>query len=100
MTFLKGYPEQAQNTDPLPEPTKFKVGSIYSTGEGSDYVWRFKVVSRTAKFITIVDVKEPVRTIRKGVTVGYGGHEFALPLCTYSMAPVITADAPYVTGRS
>lgn len=77
---------------------KFEVGKIYSTGEARDYVWRFLVVKRTAKFITIVDAnpvtEADLEPRRVGVTIGYGGHEIALPLGRYSMAPVINADRP------
>lgn len=78
---------------------KFEVGRIYSTGEGRDYVWRFRVVSRTAKFITISEIVngyEPEPPKRVGVKIGYGGHEYALPLGSYSMAPVISADRIFV----
>ena len=78
---------------------KFEVGKTYSTGEGRDYVWRFTVVKRTPKVITIVDAN-PVTEADKapkrvGVTIGFNGHEIALPLGRYSMAPVINADMPY-----
>ncbi len=78
----------------------FKVGATYSTGEANDYTWRFRVVSRTAKFITIVDVSHGTEgeISRVGVKAGWGGHEIALPLGSYSMAPVINADRELVAA--
>lgn len=79
---------------------KFEVGKIYSTGEGRDYVWRFRVTKRTAKFITISEVVngyEPDPPKRVGVKVSsFDGNEYALPLGRYSMAPVITAERVFV----
>jgi hypothetical protein len=78
---------------------KFEVGKTYSTGEGRDYVWRFRVTRRTAKFITISEIVngyEPEPPKRVGVKVGWGGNEYALPLGSYSMAPVISADRIFV----
>ena len=71
----------------------FTVGTVYTTGESRDYVWRFRVESRTARFITIRDIATG-ETRRVGVRV-WGGVETALPLGTYSMAPSIGADDPY-----
>ena len=74
-------------------PARFVVGSTYSTGEANDYTWRFRVIKRTAKFITVQDVTHGAGdTIRVGVSAGWQGHEIALPLGRYSMAPVISAD--------
>ena len=78
---------------------KFKVGTTYTTGEHRDYVWRFKVLSRTAKFITIEgDTCGRGETVRVGVKPGWDGHEFALPLGKYSMAPTISADMEFTNG--
>lgn len=71
----------------------FEVGATYDTGHG-DYVWRFEVIARTAKFLTIRDIDGDGSTTRVGVTAGYHGHEIALPLGRYSMAPVMNADRP------
>jgi hypothetical protein len=76
-----------KNTDTT---TTFQPGNVYSTGEARDYVWRFKVIKRTAKFITIADIQNG-ETRRVGVTV-WNGVEHALPLGSYSMAPGIAAD--------
>lgn len=66
----------------------FQIGNYYSTGRG-DYEWNFKVLTRTAKFITIEDKWGDIT--RVGVRV-WEGRESALPLGNYSQAPVISAD--------
>jgi len=77
-------------TDPSTTAT-FQVGETYDTGRG-DYVWTFTVLRRTAKFITVREhgCNEERRV---GVKV-HDGREWALPLGTFSMAPVISADRP------
>ena len=75
-----------------PEPMTFQTGTTYTTGRG-DYEWTFTVTKRTAKFITIVDELDG-STKRVGVRTGWKGHEYALPLGDYSMAPTISADRP------
>ena len=46
-----------------------------------------------SKFITIEgDTCGRGETVRVGVKPGWDGHEFALPLGKYSMAPTINAD--------
>lgn len=69
--------------------TTFRPGSTYDTGGCSDYVWTFTVVSRTARFMVLED--EDGRTRRVGVRVS-GDREVAMPLGSYSMAPVLGAD--------
>jgi len=72
---------------------KFQAGKTYTTGENRDYVWHFKVLKRTAKFITIQDVTHGEgSTSRVGAAIGYDGNEFASPLGRYSMSPTISAD--------
>ena len=81
-------------TSPTPSET-FIVGETYTTGEARDYVWHFRVVARSAKFITVEDVSHglrPSETKRVGVFIGWKGTEAALPLGRYSMAPTISAD--------
>ena len=77
----------------------FQVGTTYTTGEHRDYVWRFEVVSRTAKFITIKgDAFKgggQGETVRVGVRPDWNGHEYALPLGNYSMAPTLNAEDVY-----
>lgn len=72
--------------------SEFKVGSTYSATSPCDHecVWTFKVVARTAKFLTLRNVRETA-TFRTGVKVS-NGDEWALPLGRYSMAPVLRAS--------
>lgn len=71
---------------------KFETGKTYTTGAGRDYVWEFKILKRTAKFITILDFHgHNGETKRVGVSI-YNGVEIAAPLGTYSMNPIISAD--------
>jgi hypothetical protein len=67
----------------------FQIGNTYNTGRGSDYVWFFTVVSRTAKFITIEDQYGDRH--RVGVKMSCG-REVAFPLGHYSLAPMLVAD--------
>ena len=64
----------------------FTVGETYSARSACDHntVWTFTVAKRSAKFITFTDGK------RVGVKNGPNG-EWALPLGTFSMAPVINS---------
>ena len=73
---------------------QFQVGTTYTTGEGNDYVWRFTVTARTAKFITLVDKYGDTSSV--GVRE-WNGTESASPLGSYSMAPVISADRTVVS---
>jgi hypothetical protein len=70
----------------------FQAGTVYTTGEARDYVWRFEVVKRTARFVTLRDVLTGELS-RAGVRVVFG-REVAYPLGTYSMAPCLSADRP------
>ena len=80
------------NTATTTTAAAFQVGNTYDTGR-ADYRWFFTVLSRTAKFITIQDVSHGKGDIsRVGVKAGWQGHEIALPLGSYSMAPTISAD--------
>jgi hypothetical protein len=78
------------NTATATNTAAFQIGTTYSTGR-ADYVWTFTVVGRTAKFITIKDQWGDIS--RVGVRVS-GDREVALPLGSYSMAPVISSDRP------
>jgi hypothetical protein len=79
------------STETTTAPATFQVGTTYAARSACDSncVWTFEVIKRTAKRITIAG-DDTVKTI--GVRVGFGGHEYASPLGTYSMAPVICAD--------
>ena len=72
---------------------QFEIGKTYTTGESRDYVWRFTVISRTKKFITVVgDFHNSNESKRIGVRE-VRGVECATPLGSYSMCPYIFADA-------
>lgn len=68
----------------------FEVGGSYSARSACDHntVWTFRVIKRTAKFVTIQHRDE---VLRVGVKVDDQG-EWALPFGSFSMAPVIHAD--------
>lgn len=69
----------------------FTVGQTYSATSVCDHtcVWSFTILRRTAKFITIRDRWGTVS--RVGVRSD-GTEEVALPLGSYSMAPVIRSS--------
>lgn len=73
-------------------PAAFEVGSTYQAVSAcdSDCIWTLEVIARTAKFVTLRDVRSG-ETNRVGVR-NYNGEEWASPFGTYSMAPVIRAN--------
>jgi hypothetical protein len=73
--------------------TTFQIGTTYTTGEGRDYVWRFVVIHRSPKFVTLQDIATGENR-RVGVWLSDGA-ELALPLGNYSMAPSIDARRVY-----
>ncbi len=72
---------------------KFEVGKTY-TGRfisDSDCTYGFKILSRTAKRITITDaITHEVKQI--GVSLDQSGNEMAYPFGRYSMCPIIRAE--------
>lgn len=73
-----------------PATQAFAVGKTYSTRSACDHncVFRFAIVKRTAKMITFTYLgKQHTRGVRVR-----DGVEVCLPLGSYSMAPVITAN--------
>lgn len=89
----------AVNTNAAPAPKvsgAFEVGKVYGTRSicDSNTIFRYEVLKRTAKTITIRSVYrnghygEPKR---RGV-YSYDGVESCKPEGTYSMCPVIRAD--------
>jgi hypothetical protein len=72
--------------------TTFQISTSYDTGR-SDYVWTYTVTARTSKFITIVD--EYGEIARVGVRISRDT-EYALPMGSFSQAPVISADRAVV----
>ncbi len=90
-----GTDNHTMNTDPKGtdmDTTTFQPGATYAVRSNCDWdtVFRYTVVSRTARFITIDTGWE---TKRVGVKVS-DGVEYALPEGSYSMAPVIRASHP------
>ena len=68
--------------------TKFEAGqelAVRSLGDW-DCIFRFTVVSRTAKFVTLNYYGEPKRV---GIKTGAEG-EYCYPLGSYSMAPSLS----------
>lgn len=71
--------------------TAFVPGKTYRLtfiGDSNLHV-AYRVVKRTAKFITITDGTD---TIRCGVKALYDGVEYCLPFGSYSMSPSLAAD--------
>jgi hypothetical protein len=70
--------------------TKFEVGRIYATASmcDSDCIYRFEVIARTKKFLTL---REHNETYKRGV-YEYEGVERCKPHGTYSMCAIIRAD--------
>ncbi len=75
----------------------FEIGTTYEARSACDYdcIFRFTVTKRTAKFITVDNSMG--ETKRVGIKT-WDGVEAALPLDSYSMAPVIKADRPSVAA--
>ena len=84
-----------ETSNPTPSAT-FTVGGVYDTGHG-DYTWTFEAVARTAKFVTLQDGIGDLHRVKVHIDARDGG-EWALPLGSYSMAPVIRADRPLVAA--
>lgn len=75
---------------------KFVVGGLYRCRSVCDYdcVWTYKVVARTAKFVTLEDQGAP-ETVRVGVRV-WDGVEKCSPHGRYSMSATLSADRKVV----
>jgi hypothetical protein len=71
---------------------KFQVGQELATRSFADWdcIFRFKVLSRTAKFVTLEYYGEPKRV---GIKIDRDGVEYCLPLGNYSMAAVVKANS-------
>ena len=71
---------------------KFKIGAYYTMHSLGDWdcTWTYKVVSRTAKTITIFDGEENQRC-RIVKESEYVGAERVYPKGKYSLAPSLTA---------
>lgn len=73
---------------------KFEIGKTYFMRSACDHdcVWKYKVVSRTEKSITITDGKKTIRRLIIKNVSEWRGAESCFPLGTYSMAPILSAD--------
>lgn len=72
--------------------TTFQVGRVYycrSIGD-HDSIWRYLVVKRTAKTVTLEDYGTR-ETFRRGIRI-YNGVECCSPHGRYSMSPTLSAD--------
>jgi hypothetical protein len=69
---------------------KFEIGKTYTTRSACDYdcVYRFKVVKRTEKTVSIRCFD---RVLTRRIYISYHGDEAINPLGSYSMSPVVTA---------
>jgi hypothetical protein len=77
------------NTTTTQPVIRFAVGQQLSARSLCDYdcIFRFEVISRTAKFVTLKYFND---TKRVGIKVR-NGREYCSPLGSYSMSPTITA---------
>jgi hypothetical protein len=75
----------------------FIVGNTYECHSACDHncIFTFKVIKRTAKFVTVEDAHGRVK--RAGITV-WDDVETARPMGTFSMAPIIRASDTVVIG--
>lgn len=71
---------------------QFTIDTEYSCRSACDHntIFSFTVTRRTAKFITIVDRFGD--TARVGVKLDSEGNEYASPMGSYSMSPIIRAS--------
>ena len=70
---------------------KFETGETYTARDGGGYRWTFEVLGRTKCFVTIRETNaRPEETKRVRVKTDDEG-EWALPLGSYSLAPVMRA---------
>ena len=75
---------------------QFKVGMSYQMRSACDHdcVWRFLVIERTEKTVTIKEEHEtkPVTCRIKKSLSEFRGAESVMPFGSYSMAPILSAD--------
>lgn len=74
-------------------PQTFQEGQTVSCTSAcdSECVWTFEIIRRSAKFITLQDLRTR-ETYRVGIRV-HDDEEWASPFGSYSMAPVVRAGA-------
>lgn len=72
---------------------KFEVGKRYYTRSICDHncIWRYEVIARTEKTVTLKDEYRQIRKFRISV-IPNPETESCKPLGTYSMCPILTAD--------
>ncbi len=93
--FTKIETPAAANTDAAPKNDQFIVGEVYGTRSFCDYdcIFRFRIVKRTEKTVTIVPVwgnGSEGDEVRRKVRIS-GGVETIDPHGRYSMSPVLDA---------
>ena len=74
---------------------QFEIGKTYTMKSVCDHntTWAYKVIARTAKAIKLEDDHGNVKTCRIVAQMSeWRGAESVMPLGTYSMAPVLSAD--------
>lgn len=73
--------------------TKFEINNIYTARCSMDHNSRinYRVIARTAKTVTIIDLLEG-KTSRRSIQIGADGSEFIYPEGRYSMAPVLNSS--------
>ena len=78
------------NTTTETNTLTFNIGDELSCRSFGDYdcIFRFTVLSRTAKFVSLSYYNE---TKRVGIKIDRDGNEYCLPLGNYSMAAVLRA---------
>lgn len=69
---------------------QFEIGKTYAVRSLCDYdcVYRFEVVKRTEKTVSI---RYFDKVLSRRIYISYDGHEAINPLGSYSMSPVLTA---------
>ena len=72
---------------------RFEVGKEYSARSSCDHncVWKFKVVARTEKTVTLVGLNNNDGGVKRISKAYSDSGEAVLPLGRYSMAPVLRA---------
>lgn len=79
-------------------PATFEAQTVVTARSACDHetVWTFTITRRTARFLTLRRHDDGT-TVRVGIKTDADGNEHALPLGTFSMAPVIRPDGAVPT---
>ena len=80
--------------------SKFIVGETYATSSVVDHelMYRFKVIGRTAQFVTLKELDNRGKEVRCKVHM-YDGHESCFPKGRYSMCPVLFSTDRVSRGK-